>query len=96
MSEIQRRTEDARKGGVTNVAGACLAVLALVAAGYFFSAGVLFEAACSMGDQRGCVNLARTLRASFAFALVGVVIGSVTVARLLLRARRGRAESLAR
>ena len=70
------------------IAGACLAVLALVAAFYFFSAGVLLESGCRMKNEAACVSLALTLRASFWLAVVGIVVASLTGVRVVLRARR--------
>lgn len=78
------------------VVGACLAVLVLGAAFYFFSLGVLFESGCHLGDQGACENEARTLRVSFVLALVFVVIGVAIGATALGNAARRRLRTRSR
>jgi hypothetical protein len=87
MSEIELRRTLTRPNSLF-VAGGCLAVLALSAAFYFFSLGVLFESGCHMGNEASCADLARSLRAALVFACVGLVIVSIIGASALVRRLR--------
>lgn len=77
-----------RANNWVSVVGACLAVLSLTAAFYFFSLGVLFDAGCHMGNEAACANLRMTLALSFVLGLLAVVIAGATIGQALARTRR--------
>ena len=74
------------------VVGASLAVLAFLAAFYFFSSGVLFDSGCHRGDEAACETLRMVIRLSSDLGIAGLVIAVITAARVvLLRRARARA-----
>jgi hypothetical protein len=72
------------------IAGFVVAALCILFGAYFFSAGVLFENACALGDAASCVLLAKTLRAAYVAGGLGAVIGlsALVVGAMTRRGRR--------